>query len=96
MVAALVAAGALAHGPVLAQDAVLRSADRNGNGTLDQREFRTFIDLMAKDGLPIAKRVRFWKVYGMAFRMTDKNGDGELTSAELARSARENRNRKQP
>ena len=86
------------HVPVAAQaqSKLYRAADRNGNGTLNRGEFRAFIDLLAKDGLPIAKRVRFWNVYGLAFRITDKNGDGELTPRELRRSERENRNRNRP
>ena len=95
--ALLTAAAALASPAHAApEDAAYRTADANGDGTLNRGEFRTFIDLLAKDGLPIARRVRFWKVYGMAFRMTDKDGNGELSPAELRRSERENRNRKRP
>ena len=73
-----------------------RASDRDRSGTLDRAEFRTLINLLARDGMPIAKRVRFWNVYGLAFRITDTNGDGQLTRGELVRSERKNRNRKRP
>ena len=96
MLGAMLAAGIHAPAAAASQSALYRTADRNNNGTLNSGEFRTFIDLLADDGLPIAKRVRFWRVYGLAFRITDKNRDGELTPAELRSSERENRNRKRP
>lgn len=70
--------------------ALFRAADSNGNGTLNRAEFRSFIQALARDGNAIAKRVRFFGVYGMAFRMTDADRNGELTGAELQRSARDN------
>lgn len=86
--------GAVTPALAASESAIYHSADANNNGTLSRREFRTFINLLAADGVPIAKRVRFWRVYGTAFRMTDKDGNGEVTPAELRASERNNRNRK--
>ncbi|MEM1365475.1 MAG: hypothetical protein AAGH82_06960, partial [Pseudomonadota bacterium] len=44
------------------------TADANGSKTLDKREFRSFINRLADLGLPVAKRVRRFGVYGIAFR----------------------------
>ena len=101
--AAIVALGALAavaafQAPADAATPAQRfkTSDRDRSGTLNRAEFRTLINLLARDGMPIAKRVRFWNVYGLAFRITDANGDGQLSRSELIRSERQNRNRKRP
>ena len=73
--------------------ALYRQADANNNGKLNPQEFRTFIRALAKNGNRLARTVRFLGVYGMAFRMSDKNKDGELTSAELTQAAKENADR---
>ncbi|MEO0635330.1 MAG: hypothetical protein AAFY73_01655 [Pseudomonadota bacterium] len=72
--------------------AAFRSADANKNNIIERGEFNTFINLLADAGLPLAKRVRTFGVYGIAFRRTDANGDGQLTPNELRRSQRENKN----
>lgn len=101
--AALVALGAVmavAAIPATADAATpaqrFKTSDRDGSGTLNRAEFRTLINLLARDGMPIAKRVRFWRVYGLAFRITDTNRDGQLSRNELIRSERKNRNRTRP
>ncbi|MEM1366251.1 MAG: hypothetical protein AAGH82_10940, partial [Pseudomonadota bacterium] len=62
------------------------TADANGSKTLDKREFRSFINRLADLGLPVAKRVRRFGVYGIAFRRSDFNKDGILTPSELLRA----------
>ena len=70
-----------------------RQSDSDASGTLDRKEFRAFINRMAKDGQPLAKRVRFFRVYGMAFRLTDADKNGLITGAELIASEKKNRGR---
>lgn len=93
-VAAALFAAAMAEGTQPAQAAgeaaLYRKADANGSGTLDRKEFRGFIRALAANGNRLARTVRFFGVYDLAFRITDKNKDGALTGAELRRAAAEN------
>ena len=87
---ALCMAGVAAPANAAGEAALYRQADTNGNGKLNKREFRGFIQALAKNGNRLAKTVRFFGMYGMAFRISDKNKDGQLTGAELRRAAAEN------
>ena len=93
-VAAALFAASLSGGANAASEAALyRKADANGNGKLSRQEFRGFIQALARNGNRLARTVRFLGVYNMAFRMSDKNKDGELTPPELRRAAAENADR---
>ena len=59
------------------------NADKNSDEVLTRAEFKVFIKDLAKQRLPLAKRVRFWGVYGLAFGRIDTNKDGLLQPAEL-------------
>lgn len=59
------------------------TADSNGDRVLSKQEFRVFINILADNGLKLAKRVRFLGVYGIGFRRTDTNKDGLLQPSEL-------------
>lgn len=60
-----------------------RQADANGDGRLNRREFRAFIDANAEDGLSLSSTVRRFGAYDRAFARVDSNGDGIVTSGEL-------------
>ncbi|WP_020558547.1 hypothetical protein [Thiofilum flexile] len=60
-----------------------QQADVNGDKALNQKEFRTFIDLNAEDNIGRANMVKSRKLYSMAFGRLDKNKDGKLTANEL-------------
>ncbi|MEO0496952.1 MAG: hypothetical protein AAF141_06210 [Pseudomonadota bacterium] len=68
------------------------TADANGSKTLDKQEFRTFINTLAGMGLPVAKRVRTFGVYGIAFSRSDFNKDGILSTDELLKANTKFRN----
>ena len=91
--AALFAAHMSGPAAAASEAALYRQADANGNGKLNQREFRTFIRALAKNGNRLARTVRFLGIYGTAFRTSDKNKDGEVTGDELRQAARENADR---
>ena len=91
--AALFLAAAPDAGHAASEAALYAKADRNGNGKLNRKEFRSFIQALARNGNRLARTVRFLGVYNMAFRITDKNKDGQLTGAELRRAAAENADR---
>ncbi|MGV6873081.1 EF-hand domain-containing protein [Pseudochelatococcus sp. B33] len=67
-----------------AQDGAFAAADKNGNGTLDKTEFRTFIDQLAEAGRPNAVKIKSSGRYDFAFGRIDKNGDGRITPDELS------------
>ena len=77
--AMLMTSAALAGTP--AEDFV--AADANKSGALDAVEFRAFIDLSANAGRKNAVMVRNMGAYGRAFAKLDKNGDGQISPAEL-------------
>lgn len=69
---------------VQAQGSAFAAADKNGDGSLDKAEFRTFIDLLAEQGVPNAVKVKSSGRYDFAFSRVDKNGDGRITPEELS------------
>ena len=93
MLVAVVATGlvAFSNGPGHAQnlnptsaevDAWVR-ADSNTDGKLDRSEFIVFVKAMAETGQATARRIRFFRAYGYAFSVADKNRDGILTPEEM-------------
>lgn len=58
-------------------------ADRNKDGKLTKREFRTFVRAMAATGQPTAKTIRLFAAYDFAFSYSDRNKDGILTPNEM-------------
>lgn len=62
------------------------AADKNRDGVLTLREFRIFVQAMARSGQPTAKTIRTFGAYGFAFNIVDVNKDG-LASPEELRSA---------
>ncbi len=58
-------------------------ADRNRDGVLSRSEFPTFVRAMAATGQSTARQIRTFGAYGFAFGITDANGDGVVTPAEL-------------
>ncbi|SNZ19493.1 hypothetical protein [Cohaesibacter gelatinilyticus] len=58
-------------------------ADTNADQKLNKSEFRTFVNLMATAGQPAAKRIRFFRAYGFAFSIVDKDKNGILSPIEL-------------
>ena len=60
-----------------------QQADKNGDGKLDPREFRTFIDANADDDIGRAATVRRFGAYDTAFARVDADKNGEITPAEL-------------
>lgn len=66
------------------------AADRNKDNHLSKTEFRQFVKLMAKAGNPKARQIRFWRAYGYAFGIADRNKDGVIAPAELIKADAEN------
>jgi Ca2+-binding EF-hand superfamily protein len=62
------------------------SSDANGDRNLNRTEFRVFINTLAEAGLPVAKRVRRWGVYGIAFSRSDADKSGLLSTSELLKA----------
>ena len=60
------------------------TADDDQNQTLNLDEFKVFVRLMARQGQPTARTIRFWGAYRYAFNLADINKDGALDPAELA------------
>ncbi|MBS8228088.1 EF-hand domain-containing protein [Vannielia litorea] len=58
-------------------------ADRNKDGMLTRKEFRSFVRAMAKAGQSTAKTIVTFGAYGYAFRRVDANRDGLASPAEL-------------
>ena len=59
----LIIAGTASAGPV--QD--FKTADADSNGILEAPEFKHFVDLQADGGSGVAKTVRAFRAYGIAF-----------------------------
>ncbi|MEN0087702.1 MAG: hypothetical protein AAF737_04625 [Pseudomonadota bacterium] len=96
-IAIAAAATAILSGPATAitkdqERQAFLTADADGSRTLDKREFRTFLNTLADMGLPVAKRVRTFGVYGIAFGRSDFNKDGILTPDELLKANSKFRN----
>ncbi len=66
------------------------AADRNKDKHLSKTEFRQFVKLMAKAGNRKARQIRFWRAYGYAFGIADRNKDGVIAPAELIKADAEN------
>ena len=58
-------------------------ADANQNRVIEQNEIIVLINELAASGSKQAARVKFLRIYGVAFRTIDANGDGKITPAEL-------------
>lgn len=80
---AVVSAFALAM-PAHAQEEAFLTAETSGDGSLDKTEFKTFIDLMAQSGKPVAAKLKASGRYGLAFGRIDKNKDGLVSPTELS------------
>ncbi len=88
--AALATYAALSTGPSLASEAKREQAaanymqaDANGDGALSSAEFRTLIDLNARDGIGQAAMVKRFGRQQMAFQRIDANGNGLVTPEEI-------------
>lgn len=64
-----------------------QQADADEDGALDRGEFETLINLNADDGLGRAAMVRRFGKYEAAFDRMDANGDGSVTTEEIAERA---------
>ena len=62
-------------------------SDRNGNGSLNPKEFAVFIEVMAALGSRDALRVKSFGAngYRVGFKRADGNGDGKISLAETQR-----------
>ena len=58
-------------------------ADANKDRVLSRKEFKTFVQVMAKFGQSTARQIRFFRAYGFAFKIVDKNKDGIVTPHEM-------------
>lgn len=58
-------------------------ADRDGDGVLVLDEFRVFVRHMASAGQPTARLIRTFGAYRRAFRIADRDRNGEVTPGEL-------------
>lgn len=81
---------ALAAKPSQAEIDAYRAADRNKDGHLSLEEFRHFVLLMASQGNSKARQIRFFRAYGYAFGIADRNRDGLIAPAELIKADAEN------
>lgn len=73
----------LAHPAMAQQQEAFLTADKSGDGNLDQGEFQVFIDGLAAAGKPMAQKLKAAGRYGMAFGRIDKNKDGLVSPTEL-------------
>ena len=58
-------------------------ADVDKDGVLNQAEFKTFVQEMAKTGQSTARQIRFFGAYGFAFSITDVDDNNIVTPEEL-------------
>jgi Ca2+-binding EF-hand superfamily protein len=70
--------------PAAAQEQAFLTADKSGDGSLTQTEFKTFVDTIAQSGKPIAAKIKASGRYGLAFGRIDKNKDGLVSVGELS------------
>jgi len=94
---AIIALGAFLSGiaaagakPSQAEIDAYKAADENRDGHLSRAEFRQFVRLMAKQGNSKARQIRFFRAYGFAFGIADRNRDGRIAPAELIKADAEN------
>ncbi len=76
--------------PSQAEIDAYKAADKNKDGHLSMEEFRHFVLLMARQGNSKARQIRFFRAYGYAFGIADRNRDGLIAPAELIRADAEN------
>lgn len=74
---------ALAFETTKAEVDAFTQADTDQSGTISRAEFRSFVHALAKAGQPNARRIVTFGAFGLAFRLTDANKDGQLTPQEL-------------
>ena len=92
----LVFGGLLAGSPAVeakpskAEIEAYKAADKNRDGHLSLEEFRHFVQLMASRGNSKARQIRFFRAYGYAFGIADRNRDGLIAPAELIKADAEN------
>ena len=70
--------------PSALEVAAFLTADADQNQVLTFDEFTVFVRLMAREGQPTARTIRFWGAYRYAFALADANMDGNLDPQELA------------
>jgi len=90
---AVIAAGGAGYAnakPKQAEVDAYRAADKNKDGHLSLEEFRHFVTLMARQGNSKARQIRFFRGYGYAFGIADRNRDGKIAPAELIKADAEN------
>lgn len=58
-------------------------ADADQSGTLTRKEFKQFIKLLAESGHRNAKRVKKFRLFGIAWAHVDADGNGIATPEEL-------------
>lgn len=59
------------------------AADHDGDGKLDQTEFRFLIDANAEDNIGRAATISRFGAYNRAFKRVDKNRDRDVAWAEI-------------
>ena len=59
------------------------AADVNKDLVLNRKEFKTFVQLMAKAGQSTSKTIRTFGAYGYAFGIAGANKDGVVSPQEL-------------
>ena len=59
------------------------AADRDGDGKLDQYEFRFLIDANAENNIGRAATIRRFNAYDRAFQRVDRNSDGSVLWTEV-------------
>lgn len=87
----IITAGLLLVTSSLAQTEDMRGqtfllADKDESTALDRKEFRLFINLLAKTGHRNARRVRMFRLYKLAWGRVDKDGNGLVTRNELIKA----------
>ncbi len=90
LVALLAGSPAVEAKPSQAEIDAYKAADKNKDGHLSLEEFRHFVQLMAKQGNGKARQIRFFRAYGYAFGIADRNRDGLIAPAELIKADAEN------
>ena len=69
--------------PMAIVKANFQAADRDGNGSLDSREFPALIDANAEHKIGRAAMVKRFGAYDQAFSTADQDADGVVAWSEL-------------